>query len=158
MNENSENGNRRSLSKIIWILLFAIGFIILLAVIIPTGVGNGGQKANAIINNLRYIDGAKNEWALEHGITNADQVTHFNQPLTWADLGPYLLQDINVIQSKRFDNNGVVHPASGEIYTINSLNKPPEVKLPHDVEFLSKGTIIPDPDRAYVYLNQTTNN
>ena len=151
MNGNSESRNLQSLSKIIWILLFAIGFIILLVVIIPAGfVGNGGRKANAIINNLRYIDGAKDQWAFEHGITNADQAAHFTLPLSWKDIAPYLLQNTNVLLQKHFGSDGVVHPISGEIYTINSLSKPPEAKLTHDVEFLSKGTIIPDPDKAYV--------
>jgi hypothetical protein len=156
MNGNSENGKRQS--KIIWILLFTIGFIILLAVIIPAGVGNGGQKANAIINNLRYIAAAKNQWALEHGITNADQAARFTRPLSWKDIVPYLLQNPNVLSQKHFGSDGVVHPISDEIYTINSLSKPPEAKLAHDVEFLSNGTIIPDFDKAYVYLSQMTNN
>lgn len=139
--------------------MFVFGFIVLLAVIIPANfVGNGGQKANAIINNLRYIDAAKNQWAFEHGITNADQAKNFIQPLSWKDIAPFLLTDPNVLSQKHFDSDGVVRPISGEIYTINSLSKPPEAKLAHDVEFLSKGTIIPDSEKAYVYLDQITNN
>jgi hypothetical protein len=57
-----------------------------------------------------------------------------------------------------FGSDGVVRPISGEVYTINSPSKPPEAKLAHDVGFLLKGTIISDPDKAFVYLNQTTNN
>jgi hypothetical protein len=158
MNENYEKRQPAISSKIIWISLLTIGFIILLVIIVPLPVGNGGQKANAIINNLRYIDAAKDQWAFEHGITNADQAAHFTQPLTWKDIAPYLLQDPNVLSQKHFGSDGVVHPISGEIYTINSLSKPPEVKLTHDVEFLSKGTIVSDPDKDYVYLNQMTNN
>jgi hypothetical protein len=131
----------------------------LLAVIIPANfVGNGGLKANAIINNLRYIDYAKQQWAFEHGITNADQTAHFTRPLSWKDLAPYLLQNPNVLSQKHFDSNGIVLPIAGEIYTINSLNKPPEAKLIRKVEFLSKGTIVPDSEKAYIYLDQTTNN
>lgn len=159
MDENPKNGNRRSLSKILCISVGAIGFIISLAVIFPVGfASNGGQKANGIINNLRYIDAAKTRWAVEHGVTNADQAAHFTQSLSWKDIAPYLLQDPNVINQKHFGSDGVVRPISGEVYTINSLNKLPEAKLAHDVEFLRKGTIIPDPDKAFVYLNQTTNN
>ena len=157
MNGNSENGKGQS--KIIWIFLFTIGFIILLTVvIIPAGVGNGGQKANAIINNLRYIDAAKNQWAFEHGITNANQAANYTQPLSWKDIAPYLLQNPNVISQRHFGSDGVVHPISGEIYTINSLSKPPKIELTHDVDFLLKGTIIPDSEKAYIYLNQVTNN
>lgn len=158
INGNSEKSNRQSLSKIFWILLFAFGFIILLATITPNFVGNGGQKANAIINNLRYIDAAKQQWAFEHGITNTDQAAHFTQPLLWKDIAPYLLQNPNVLLQKHFGSDGVVHPVSGEIYTINSLSKPPEVKLTHDVQFLLKGTIIPDSDKVYIYLNRVMNN
>jgi hypothetical protein len=159
MNGNLEKSNQQSLFKIFWILLFAFAFIILLFAIFSANfVGDGGQKANAIINNLRYIDFAKSQWAFEHGITNADQAENFTQSLSWKDIAPYLLQNTNVLLQKHFGNDGVVHPVSGEIYKINSLSKPPEAKLIHDVQFLTKGTIIPDPDKLYIYLNQVTNN
>jgi hypothetical protein len=38
---------------------------------------------NACINNLRQIDGAKNEWALEKGKKNGD-------PVTEADIKTYI--------------------------------------------------------------------
>jgi hypothetical protein len=38
---------------------------------------------NACINYLRQVDGAKQQWALEHGATN-------DVPLTWADIAPYI--------------------------------------------------------------------
>jgi len=84
----------------------------------------------------------KKQWAFEHGITNSDQIAHFSRSLSWSDIGPYL---------------GVVQPISGKIYTINSLNKPPEAKLAHNVEWLHKGTIVYDDARAFSYLEQTNN-
>lgn len=147
-------------SPITWNLLGAICFIVLLGIFAAhnfVGEYGPGVKANAIINNLRYIDAAKQQWALEHGITNANQMLQFNQALSWKDIAPYLLQDINVIQSKHFNSNGEPSPVSGEIYTINSPDKAPEAKLTHDVGFLSKGTIIPDFNKVYIYLDQATN-
>ena len=144
-------------SLIIWVLLGTIcigvfGFFIA----IPSFIDRG-WKANAIINNLRYIDAAKQQWAFEHGITNANQMAHFSQTLSWNDIAPGLLQNINVVQQKHFGPNGEPRPVSGEIYTINSLDKPVEVKLTRDVEFLHEGTIIPNVHSAYVYLDQATN-
>ena len=155
---NAESVNQKIPSKIIWILPFAACLIILFMAVFPSVMVGRGWKANAIINNLRYIDAAKQQWAFEHGVTNADQAAHFIQPLSWKDIAPYLLQNTNVLLRNHFGSDGVVHPISGEIYTINSLRKPPEAKLTHDVEFLTKGTIIPDPDKVYIYLNQETNN
>ena len=43
---------------------------------------------NACINNLRQIDGAKNEFALEKGKKNGD-------PVTEADIKPYIKLDAN---------------------------------------------------------------
>jgi hypothetical protein len=39
--------------------------------------------ANACVNNLRQIDAAKNEWALEHSATNGTYVSK-------ADIKPYI--------------------------------------------------------------------
>jgi hypothetical protein len=45
-------------------------------------IGNR-SSVNACINNLRQIDAAKQQWALEHSRKVADVVT-------WTDLAPYL--------------------------------------------------------------------
>jgi hypothetical protein len=128
----------------LWFFLFLLligGFF--LAIAIPNFTGSRVSKLNKIFNNLRYIDGAKQGWALERGITNADQAAHFSRLLSWKDLTPYLLQDINVIQSKCFDSNGVTHPVSGEIYMINPLGKSPEAKLVQKIDMpWPKGSII----------------
>ena len=41
------------------------------------------SSVNACINNLRQLDGAKEQWALEHGKKPGDVVT-------WKDIAPYL--------------------------------------------------------------------
>jgi len=58
-------------------LLFVVG--IFLAIAIPNYCGSSrsgpGWDANSCINNMRQIDGAINEWALEKGKTNGTVVT-----------------------------------------------------------------------------------
>jgi competence protein ComGC len=49
---------------------------IVFAIAVPNFVKEPNTSpANACINNLRQIDGAKQEWALEHHATNGDIVT-----------------------------------------------------------------------------------
>jgi hypothetical protein len=136
---------QKSVSTFLWTLIitFCLGFV-LIFIIAPHFFGNRKWwKANLIIVNLRCIDAAKKQWAFERGITNSDQIAHFSRPLSWSDIGPYL---------------GVVQPISGVVYTINSLNKPPEAKLTHNVEWLHKGTIVYDDTRTFPsYLEQTNN-
>jgi prepilin-type N-terminal cleavage/methylation domain-containing protein len=75
------------------------------------------SQTNACINNLRQIDGAKQQWALEDGKGTADQ------PLS-ADLQPYL---------GRGDSGSVSNvccPLTRPLvamggYTINSVGTPP---------------------------------
>ena len=56
------------------VLIFIVG--ILATIIIPPSLsGSRTSPANACINNLRQIDGAINEWALEKSITNGAVVT-----------------------------------------------------------------------------------
>jgi TolA-binding protein len=72
------------------------------------------EKANACINNLRQIDAAKQQWALENSKT-ADAIP------TAKDIAPYLGKD----------NNGAlpVCPAGGT-YTINAVNAVPTCSVP----------------------------
>jgi competence protein ComGC len=56
------------------ILILIIGFVV--AVAIPNrGGGSHTSPANSCINNMKQIDGAINEWALEKGKTNGTVVT-----------------------------------------------------------------------------------
>jgi len=55
-------------------LIFVVGF--LAAIVIPNFPGpRRTSPANACINNLRQIDGAINQWALENNKTNGTPVT-----------------------------------------------------------------------------------
>jgi hypothetical protein len=83
---------------------------ILAAIAIPNFVkARATSQENACINNLRQIDGAKNEWALEKGKTATDVPTK-------ADLLPYL-------------RSWPVCPQGGT-YTINAVGDKPTCSIP----------------------------
>jgi hypothetical protein len=114
------------------ILLFVVG--ILVAKIIPYFAGSHTSKITSIINNLRQIDGAKQEWAIESGFTNADQVAQLTNRLTEQDLEPYL----------RFQTNrdGSYRSVMGEIYSVGPMSKSPEARLVRSYYSYPKGSII----------------
>jgi hypothetical protein len=90
-----------------------IGLIVI--VVIPNFIGdNRISPANACINNLRQIDGAKNEWALEHNAKTNDIVT-INQ------LTNYLYHGI------------MLKCPSGGIYTIGKVGENPTCSLSNAV-------------------------
>jgi hypothetical protein len=71
-------------------------------------------QRNACINNLRQIDAAKNQWALENNKTAGDLPT-------LTDLAPYLKDGI--------------FPAcpAGGLYSINAVGEPPTCSVPGHV-------------------------
>jgi len=75
---------------------------------------------------LRLIDGAKQQWAIEHDQTNDVVVTA-------EDIAPYL---------RRFLRDGVIKPIAGERYRINTLCKVPEAELNQEMGGRPKGTVI----------------
>ena len=68
------------------------------------------SQRNACINNLRQIDAAKQEWALEKGKTGTDTPT-------WDDLSPYIRGPVPL-----------KCPAGGT-YSINPVNEPPTCSI-----------------------------
>jgi hypothetical protein len=73
------------------------------------------SQENVCINNLRQIDAAKNQWALEKGKKDGDVPTE-------EDLKPY----IHVPRGKSF----LTCPAGGT-YTINPIGTPPTCSIPN---------------------------
>ena len=69
-------------------------------------------QRNACINNLRQIDAAKQQWALEKGKQATDVPT-------WDDLKPYL--------------GRIPHCPAGGTYTINAVGQPPQCSVPGHV-------------------------
>jgi len=102
---------------ILWgMVVCLLGLFALVA--IPNHVSDGrngpGGKSNACINNLRQIDAAANQFALEHGKTNDDAINFPN------DLTPYI----------KLDKNGKVPPCpSGGIYSIKKVGDSPTCLL-----------------------------
>jgi hypothetical protein len=96
-------------------IAWAIIFIpMMMAIAIPNFVkARTTSQANACINNLRQIDAAKNEWALENHKTNGT-------PVTEADIKPYIKLDAS--------GNLPKCPAGG-IYAIGSVGEPPACSL-----------------------------
>ena len=96
----------------IMIVVAIIG--LLAAIAIPNFVkARATSQANACINNLRQIDSAVNEWALEN-----KQVTGAAAPSLTSDLTPYIkLNSANSIPSC---------PAGGS-YTVGTVGASPQV-------------------------------
>jgi hypothetical protein len=72
------------------------------------------SQQNACINNLRQIQAAKNEWALEKGKSQTDVPT-------WDDLQPYIAGKVPL-----------VCPAGGT-YSLNAVDEPPTCSIPGHV-------------------------
>ena len=102
------NGNQ---SAAVVALLPAVAVSGMLAAIaIPNFVkARSTSQQNACINNLRQLDAAKNEWALEKGKKSTDTPT-------MDDLKPYL--------------GKIPHCPAGGTYTINAVGQPPECSIP----------------------------
>jgi hypothetical protein len=101
-----------------------IAFLLLVAFIsMPNSVRSNHSKTNSIINNLRQIDGALQQWAFEHGQTNAVTIAK-------EDITPYLRRPPPWI-----------NPVAGEIYIIKGVTEPPEAQLTRDLPGHPKGTV-----------------
>jgi len=87
---------------------------LMLAIAIPNFVmARHVAQANACINNLRQIDAAKNQWALENG-------KPVGTPVTEADITPYL--KLNAGES-------FLKCPAGGTYTIGAVGDPPTCSL-----------------------------
>jgi hypothetical protein len=96
---------------IAWAILF---IPMMMAIAIPNFVkARATAQANACINNLRQIDAAENEWALENNKTNGT-------PVTEADIKPYIKLDAS--------GNLPKCPAGGT-YIIGSVGEFPACSL-----------------------------
>jgi prepilin-type N-terminal cleavage/methylation domain-containing protein len=98
----------------IMIVVAIIG--LLAAIAIPNFVrARQTSQMNACINNLRQIDGAKQQWALEtKQATNATPVL--------SDLTPYLKHDVTC-------PSGGSAATFGSSYTINDVSTPPACQI-----------------------------
>jgi hypothetical protein len=69
------------------------------------------HENGACINILRSIDGAKNQWAMEHN-QNSNAVP------TWEDIGAYI-----------YTNDGIPRCPQGGVYTIGRVGEPPHCSI-----------------------------
>ncbi len=100
-------------------IVIVMALIALLAALaVPNFVrARKGSLTDACINNLRQIDGAKQQWALENGRRSSDTPTD-------TDLQPYLGRgDAGTIDKVYCPMAPTPGPMAG--YTINSVGTPP---------------------------------
>jgi hypothetical protein len=79
--------------------------------IVFSGCDNHRRENGACINILRSIDGAKNQWAMEHNQNS-------NAVLTWEDIGAYI-----------YTNDGIPSCPEGGVYTIGRAGEPPRCSI-----------------------------
>jgi hypothetical protein len=108
------------------LLLYTVITAVLLCftalLVIPAGVRDPWTSpSNACINNLRRIDAAKEEWALQHNAKTNDIVTIDDiRPCLERDLDPHDKPYITL------DSNGnLPRCPSGGVYTIGKIGEPP---------------------------------
>jgi competence protein ComGC len=110
MNEPKEKSSPAKIIATLAVCLL-VGFVVV--IVIPNFVrATYETAANGCINNLRQIDAAKNEWALENGKTNCVVAEN--------DIKPYI----------KLDSNGNLPkcPAGG-IYTIGRIGEDPKCSI-----------------------------
>ncbi len=155
-----------------WILrtLIAMAIVGTLAwIAMPNFIGGGPGKLTGVINVLRQLDGAKQQWAFEQGLTNNVNVT---RQITSQDIARYLVHGEDQNRVDRFgfgfDPNGNILSPEGIVYSINPLGISPEALLTSDFRDkrwprgwrLPKGTIIrfgTNSSEEYVLPGQESN-
>jgi hypothetical protein len=108
-----------------------LGFLALLAFIaIPNFLRPHTTSSNACINNLRQIDAAKQQWALENNKTNLNTV------VTWSDVKLYLGRGTNDSLSFIYCREDKTKNASNS-YTLGDLKSPPKCKINPAAHFIN---------------------
>jgi len=96
------------------ILICGIGFVAEVVNLLIYSGPHFPSAANGCINNLRQIDAAANEFALEHHLTNGDSI---NFP---SDLTPYI----------KLNSAGIIPPCPrGGVYHISKVGETPTCSL-----------------------------
>ena len=105
----------------IMIVVSIIG--LLTALVIPNFMkARDRAQLNSILNNLRIIEGAKAQWALENKKSEGS-------PATEQDLAQYL-------------RGGKINPVAGETYHINPVGTPPTATLSQQIMNHPAGSVI----------------
>ncbi|HTX20923.1 MAG TPA: hypothetical protein VMD27_03535 [Candidatus Aquilonibacter sp.] len=102
------------MSKMFIIILAAIA-VIVLAVGIPNFIrARQTSASNVYVNDMRQIDAAKQQWALENSKTT-------NDTPTWAELLPYISPGF----TNFYVTNGVIVRPAGGTFTIGRVGESP---------------------------------
>jgi prepilin-type N-terminal cleavage/methylation domain-containing protein len=105
----------------IMIVVAIIG--LLAAIAIPNFVkARTTSQKNACINNLRQVDGAKQQWALENKQTSAAVPVE-------ADIAPYVGRDAAAVAITFVCPAGGNAATFGSSYTINAVSTAPVCKI-----------------------------
>lgn len=121
MSDTDQPEERSPFERISLVLMLVSLALLVLALV--GGRQDTRSPTRRIINNLRQIDAAKAQWALEHHQTGA-------VALSRQDIGRYI----------GAPGHGWIRPAARENYTIGLLTEPPEAELTRPVSGLPKGT------------------
>jgi hypothetical protein len=117
-----QNASSFPVMRVTMILVLGVLVVLLIAIVAAnTGPTSRHSRINAMVNNLRQLDGAAEMWAIDHHQTGAVLVTE-------ADLTNYLRHSLQ--------------PIAGERYVLRPLPQSPEVVLTRAVEGRPKGTVI----------------
>jgi hypothetical protein len=110
----------------VWGILLCCLVGVVTSLCVPGFVRSGPSKTAGIAYNLRQLDTAIQQWALDHGRTGGVAVTK-------EDVAPYL---------KRLSNpNGWVKPVAGERYILRTVGESPEANLTRECNGRPKGTV-----------------
>jgi hypothetical protein len=102
-----------------FIIILAVITMVVLAIGIPNFIrAHSSRSAAPCINRLRYIDGAKQQWALEQNKTTNDLPT-------WSDLFPYLGSSF----TNSYWTNGRPICPEGGVYTLGRVGVSPTCSL-----------------------------
>jgi hypothetical protein len=99
---------------VIWGAVTCLLIAFALAIVIPNRPGPRTSPANACINNLRQIDGAKEQWALDHNAKT-------NETVPVNQLTNYLYR------------GAMLQCPSGGVYKIGKVGEPPTCSLGNTV-------------------------
>ena len=104
-----------------WIATWFLAMVAI-PILLPNFVrARATSASNSCINNLKQLDGAKQQWALEHGAT-AD-----SKP-TWNDVLPYLGRGLNGSVDR-------IYCPKGGTYTLECVSNAPRCSIPgHELQ------------------------
>jgi hypothetical protein len=127
---NSDAAPKSNFSWLRTILLLLVIVGLLAAIAVPNFVGGGPSKTSGIINILRNVDAAKEQWAIEHGYNNKMSPA---REITAQDITPFFYHEDGKNPLTRLglviDKDGNLRNPQGVVFVINPLGFAPEVKF-----------------------------